>query len=48
MSDIPKKNDTVKVLIPAGDTWITGMCVHAANEPEGTVSLGIYFYHPTE
>ena len=48
MSDIPKKNDTVKVLIPIDNTWITGMCVHVANEPEGTVSMGIYFYHPTE
>jgi hypothetical protein len=48
MSDIPNKNDTVKVLIPVDDTWITGMCVYVANEPEGTVSLGIYFYHPTE
>lgn len=48
MSDIPKKNDTVKVLIPIDDIWITGMCVHVANKPEGTVSMGIYFYHPTE
>jgi hypothetical protein len=48
MSDFPKKNNVVKVRIPVDDTWITGMCVHVAKEPEGTVSMGIYFYYPTE
>lgn len=46
--DIPKKNDSVKVLIPFDQVWITGMCVYSTREPDGSASLGIYFYHPSE
>lgn len=47
-TNIPKKNDTVKVLIPIGQVWISGMCVYTTNELYGSVSMGIYFYHPSE
>jgi hypothetical protein len=45
---LPKKKDTVRVHMPIGRTWLTGMCVYAANEPDGSVSMGIYFYNPSE
>ena len=48
MSNIPKINDTVKVLIPKGHHWITGICVYVTNESDGAVSTGINFYHPSE
>jgi hypothetical protein len=47
-SDLPKKNDTVKVLISPDHIWITGMCIYVTTEPDGATSMGIYFYHPSE
>jgi hypothetical protein len=47
----PKLNDSVKVLLPADadeDAWFTGICVHAAKEANGSVSLGIFFHDPGE
>ncbi|GFE62843.1 PilZ domain-containing protein [Geobacter sp. AOG2] len=49
--DPPKKNDTVRVLLPVtggAQLWFTGMCVHAEKEQDGSVAMGIYFYNPTE
>ena len=46
--DCPKKNETIKVLLPIDSLWLTGMCVYAAKEPDGSVSMGIYFYNPSE
>lgn len=45
---IPMKNDTVRVLMPVEGIWLSGMCVYASNEPDGSASLGIYFYKPNE
>jgi hypothetical protein len=47
----PKINDSVKVLLPTDaneEAWFTGICVHAAKEPDGSVSLGIFFHDPSE
>jgi hypothetical protein len=47
----PKTNDNVKVLLPTGadeEAWFTGICVHAAKEADGSVSLGIYFHEPSD
>jgi len=46
--DFPKKNETIKVLLPIDNTWLTGMCVYIAKELDGSVSMGIYFYNPCE
>ena len=45
---LPKKNDTVKVHMPIYEQWFTGMCIYATNENDQTVSMGIYFYNPSE
>ena len=47
-ASIPRKNDIIKVLIPLGPTWLSGMCVYVTNEHDGSVSMGIYFYNPSE
>jgi hypothetical protein len=46
--EFPKKNETIKVLLPTDHAWLTGMCVYSTMEPDGSVSLGIYFYNPSE
>lgn len=46
--DFPKKNDTIKVYLPIVHMWLTGMCVYTAKEPDGSVSMGIYFYNPSD
>ncbi len=46
--DLPKKKDIVKVRMPIDDMWFTGMCIFAAKEADGSVSMGIYFYKPEE
>jgi hypothetical protein len=49
--ETPKINDSVKVLLPdnvAEQAWFTGICVHAADEADGSVSLGIFFHDPSE
>ena len=45
---IPGEKETVKVLMPINQTWFTGQCVYARNEPDGSVSMGIYFSDPKE
>jgi len=47
-TDIPKQNDTVKILMPIDQIWLTGMCVYSTNDLDGSVSVGIYFYNPSE
>lgn len=50
-AESPKINDSVKVLLPANaneHAWFTGICVHAAKEADGSVSLGIFFHDPVE
>jgi len=47
----PKINDSIKVLLPTDaneQAWFTGICVHAAKEADGSVSLGIFFHDPSE
>jgi hypothetical protein len=46
--NIPKKNDTIKVKLPIVQVTLAGMCIYATNELDGSVSMGIYFYVPTE
>lgn len=46
--DLPQKNDTVRVFMPIERLWLTGMCVYAEAEPEGSISIGIYFHKPDE
>jgi len=45
---MPKKNDTIRVLMPIERVWLSGMCVYTSNEPDGSASMGIYFYKPNE
>ena len=47
-TDLPKKKDVIRVHLPIDRLWFTGMCVFAANEPDGSVTAGIYFYKPEE
>ena len=46
--NIPKKNDAVKVKLPIVQVNLTGMCIYVTNELEGSVSMGINCYVPTE
>ena len=46
--DIPKENDTIKVLMPIDQMWLTGKCVSSTNKQDGFFTMGIYFYNPTE
>jgi hypothetical protein len=46
--EAPKKNDAIKVKLPFVHMWLTGMCIYAKNEIDGSTSVGIYFYVPTE
>jgi hypothetical protein len=49
-ADLPKIHDSIKVLLPTDaneEAWFTGICVHAAKEADGSVSLGIYFHNPS-
>jgi hypothetical protein len=48
MVDMPEKNNVVKVYIPIDHVWITGMCIYVTDELDCSVSMGIYFYHPSE
>ena len=41
--EIPKENETIKVLMPVDQMWFTGRCIYVKNELDGSVSLGIYF-----
>lgn len=48
---IPVKNETVQVLIPTDSSqhaWFSGMCVYTATEQDSRLSMGIYFYNPSE
>jgi hypothetical protein len=48
---IPGKNDTIRVLIPIDSrqqVWFSGMCVYTTNEHNSHLSMGIYFYNPSE
>ncbi|HWU36386.1 MAG TPA: hypothetical protein VN203_01995 [Candidatus Acidoferrum sp.] len=45
---MPKKNDTVRVLMPMDRVWLSGMCVYASNEPDGSAAMGLYFFKPDE
>ena len=47
-ADLPKKNDTVRVFMPFGELWFTGMCVYSSHVRDDSVSLGIYFHNPGE
>ena len=47
-TEIPKKSETIKVQMPIDQMWFTGMCIYATNEFDGSVSMGIYFYNPSE
>ena len=46
--DIPKKKDIVRVHMPIGQLWFTGLRIFAVNELDGSVSMGIHFYKPEE
>jgi hypothetical protein len=46
--EIPKEEETVKVLMPIDPMWFTGICMYVRNESDGSVSLGIYFSEPKE
>ena len=46
--NIPKKNDAIKVKLPIVQVNLTGMCIYATNELDGSVSMGIYCYVPIE
>jgi len=45
-TDIPKKNDTIKVKLPIVQVWLTGKCIYATIEPDGSVSMGICYFVP--
>jgi len=38
-SEIPRKNDTFKIVLPIDQIWISGMCVYATNEQDGSVTI---------
>lgn len=45
---IPRKNDTIKVKLPIIHMWLTGKCVYATYDPDGSVSIGICHFVPIE
>jgi hypothetical protein len=47
-TDLPKRNDAIKVKLPIVKLWLTGMCIYVTNEPDGSVTIGIYYYVPIE
>jgi hypothetical protein len=47
-TDLPGKNDAIKVKLPVVHVWLSGICVYATNEPDDSVTIGIYFYVPIE
>jgi hypothetical protein len=44
----PAENDTVLVLMPTDQIWLTGTCIYASDESDGSVSLGIHFHDPKD
>jgi hypothetical protein len=47
-TDIPKKNDTIKIKLPIVQVWLTGICIYVNDLFDGTFSIGIYFCVPVE
>jgi hypothetical protein len=47
-TDIPKKNDTIKIKFPIIQVWLTGLCIYCTDELNGSYSVGIYFCVPVE
>jgi hypothetical protein len=47
-TDLPMKNDAIKVKLPIVQIWLTGMCIYVTNELDGSASIGIYYYVPIE
>lgn len=47
-TNIPKKNDTIKVKLPIVQVWLTGKCIYAKIEVDGSVSMGICYFVPIE
>jgi hypothetical protein len=45
---IPGEGDTVMVLMPIDQIWLTGTCIFASKESDGSVSVGIHFDDPKE
>ncbi|HIJ88658.1 MAG TPA: hypothetical protein HPP97_13430 [Desulfuromonadales bacterium] len=47
-SDLPRKNDSIKVKLSIVKMSLTGMCIYVTDEPDGSVAIGIYYYVPIE
>ena len=47
-TNLPKKNDAIKIKLPIVQVWLTGMCIYVTNELDDSVYIGIYFYIPIE
>jgi hypothetical protein len=47
-TDLPKKNNAIKVKLPIVKICLTGMCIYVTNELDGSVAIGIYYYVPIE
>jgi len=43
-----RESETVLVQVSSDETWFTGMCVSATKGQDSSISLGIYFYNPSE
>jgi hypothetical protein len=43
-TDLPKKNDAIKVKLPIVQVYLTGICIYVLHELDDSVSIGIYYY----
>jgi hypothetical protein len=46
--ELPKVEETVRVLMPIDQMWFTGKCIFLKKGQDGSVSIGIHFYDPKE
>jgi len=46
--ELPRVNDTFRVLMPIDQNWFTGRCIYSNQEPDGSVSMGVHFCDPKE
>ena len=45
---IPQPNDTILAKMLHTRVWLTGRCIYASGEEDGSLSIGIFFPNPYE
>jgi len=42
-AELPEEHQPVRVRLPVSQTWLSGRCIHARREADGSATLGVFF-----